>query len=136
MGNRMNRPGAGDGDDDSDTERGNRRVRPDAPRLPKQFNSDWNTVVEEKDTNLFFNIFSAPQLAAKDARLGSNTILTKNKEKVKRQIQLQLGQPKKTVKEKAHLDKVMTGESDAGGPEAQINTHTADKELSRYDESI
>ena len=88
-------------------------------------------MVEETDTNLFFNIFSAPQLAAKDAQLGSNTILTKNKEKIKRQIQLQLGQPKKTGKENANLQKFTSNEShnvvagdksDVEGLEAKIYT--------------
>jgi len=51
-------------------------------RLPKQFNSDWNTVIEEKENaNLFFRIFSAPKQARTDSH---STILTKNKAKVRR----------------------------------------------------
>ena len=61
-------PGAGDSDSDGDENprqpaNGEAHPRRRPPRrLPKQFNSDWNTVVEEKEgeANLFFNIFSAP----------------------------------------------------------------------------
>ena len=83
-----NRGGSGDRDEMAPTTlQSAQRLNPPM-RKPKQFNSDWNTVVEEddNDANLFFSIFSAPQQAVKESR---NTILSQNKAKVRRQIILQ-----------------------------------------------
>ena len=83
---RPGQPGGGDDDDNDGTSPGvgsEAHPKKAPPRkLPRQYNSDWNEIVEESgDTNLFFNIFNAPQQAADDAR---ETILTQNKAKVRR----------------------------------------------------
>ena len=77
------RPGDDDEDDSNAATDAHPRNRPPR-RLPKQYNSDWNTIVEDADnTNLFFRIFNAPQQASTEDK---NSILTQNKAKVRLQI--------------------------------------------------
>ena len=56
-----------------------KKKKTEQKRPPKQFNSDWNTTVEETEKNLFFRIFDAPSLASQASIHGKENVLTKNK---------------------------------------------------------
>ena len=105
---------------------------PAAPkqRLPKLYNSDWNTVVDDRKKTLFFKIFDAPQQASNAGCVhvngnvqGQTNMLTQNKAKVKRQIMLQRKQKLELSKPQS-ADKEMADEEDVPvdkGVEADID---------------
>ena len=91
---------------------------PPKQRLPKLYNSDWNTVVDDRKKTLFFKIFDAPQQASNASCVhvngnvqGQTNMLTRIKNKVKRQIMLQRKQ-KLELSKPYPVDKEMVDEDE------------------------